>query len=130
MLIFEYKLDKDVSLVELYPEETVHYMDIISRDVYLPLLCCNTLVSDIEKDRFLDLFHRLLNQTAATHTFQAESVVLPLPAFNILAHISQQQPERQQTILAILENTLTNWSKQIKVRLFFFLLFFEFKYVK
>lgn len=93
-------------------------MDIISRDVYLPLLCCNTLVSDMEKDRFLDLFHRLLNQTAATHTFQAESVVLPLPAFNILAHIAQQQPERQQAILAILENTLTNWSKQIKVCLF------------
>jgi len=90
-------------------------MDIISRDVYLPLLSCNTLVSDIEKDRFLDLFHRLLNQTAATHTFQAESVVLPLPAFNILAHISQQEPSRQQSILSILENTLTNWSKQIKV---------------
>jgi hypothetical protein len=90
-------------------------MDIISRDVYLPLLSCNLLVSDLEKDRFLDLFHRLLNQTAATHTFQAESVVLPLPAFNILAHISQQEPERQQSILSILENTLTNWSKQIKV---------------
>ncbi|CAF5188861.1 unnamed protein product [Rotaria magnacalcarata] len=89
-------------------------MDIISRDVYLPLLSCNLLVSDIEKDRFLDLFHRLLNQTAATHTIQAESIVLPLPAFNILAHISQQEPERQQSILSILENTLTNWSKQIK----------------
>ncbi|CAF5004572.1 unnamed protein product, partial [Rotaria sp. Silwood1] len=34
-------LDKDVSLIELYPGETVHYIDIISRDVYLPLLCCN-----------------------------------------------------------------------------------------
>ncbi|CAF3502703.1 unnamed protein product [Rotaria socialis] len=107
-------LDKDVALIELYPQETVHYMDIISRDVYLPLLSCNLLVSDIEKDRFLDLFHRLLNQTAATHTIQAESIVLPLPAFNILAHISQQEPERQQSILSILENTLTNWSKQIK----------------
>ncbi|CAF3307989.1 unnamed protein product, partial [Rotaria sp. Silwood2] len=106
---------KDVSLIELYPGETVHYIDIISRDVYLPLLCCNLIVSDVEKDRFLDLFHRLLNQTAATHTIQAESVVLPLPAFNILAHISQQEPERQQSILSILENTLTNWSKQIKV---------------
>ncbi|CAF4774435.1 unnamed protein product, partial [Rotaria sp. Silwood2] len=105
---------KDVSLIELYPGETVHYIDIISRDVYLPLLCCNLIVSDVEKDRFLDLFHRLLNQTAATHTIQAESVVLPLPAFNILAHISQQEPERQQSILSILENTLTNWSKQIK----------------
>ena len=108
-------LDKDVAVVELYPQDTVHYIDIISRDVYLPLLSCNLLVSDLEKDRFLDLFHRLLNQTAATHTFQAESVVLPLPAFNILAHISQQEPERQQSILSILENTLTNWSKQIKV---------------
>ncbi|UJR11505.1 hypothetical protein I4U23_015686 [Adineta vaga] len=107
-------LEKDVAVIELYPEETVHYMDIISRDVYLPLLSCNNLVSDLEKDRFLDLFHRLLNQTAATHTFQSESVVLPLPAFNILAHISQQEPERQQSILSILENTLTNWSKQIK----------------
>ncbi|CAF1349440.1 unnamed protein product [Rotaria sordida] len=82
--------NKDVALVELYSEETVHYMDIISRDVYLPLL------------------------SSATHTFQVESVVLPLPAFNILAHISQQEPERQQSILSILGNTLTNWSKQIK----------------
>jgi hypothetical protein len=110
-----FSLDKDVAVVELYPKETVHYMDIISRDVYLPLLSCNLLVSDMEKDRFLDLFHRLLNQTAAAHTFQVESIVLPLPAFNILAHISQQEPERQQSILSILENTLTNWSKQIKV---------------
>jgi hypothetical protein len=99
-------------------------MDIISRDVALPLLTCNLLVSDLEKDRFLDLFHRLLNQTAATHTFQVESVVLPLPAFNILAHIAQQQPERQQAILSILENTLTNWSKQIKVCSFFLGVFF------
>ncbi|CAF3984528.1 unnamed protein product, partial [Rotaria sordida] len=107
-------LDKDVSLIELYPGETVHYIDIITRDVYLPLLSCNLLLSDIERDRFLDLLHRLLNQTAATHTIQSESVVLPLPAFNILAHISQQEPQRQQSILSILENTLTNWSKQIK----------------
>jgi hypothetical protein len=82
-----FSLDKDVALVELYPKETVHYMDIISRDVYLPLLSCNLFVSDLEKDR-------LLNQIAATHTFQVESVVLPVPAFNILAHISQQEPER------------------------------------
>ncbi len=108
-------LDKDVAVIELYRNETVHYMDIISRDVYLPLLSCNLFVSDLEKDRFLDLFHRLLNQTAATHTFQTESVVLPLPAFNILAHIAQQEPDRQQSILSILENTLTNWSRQIKV---------------
>ena len=101
--------------MELYAEDTIHYIDIISRDVYLPLLSCNCLVSDLEKDRFLDLFHRLLNQTAATHAVQSESVVLPLPAFNILAHISQQEPDRQQSILSILENTLTNWSKQIKV---------------
>ncbi|CAF1635937.1 unnamed protein product, partial [Adineta ricciae] len=46
-------LDKDVSVTELYPQETVHYMDIISRDVYLPLLSCNNLVSELEKDRFL-----------------------------------------------------------------------------
>jgi hypothetical protein len=101
-------IDKDVALIELYPEDTIHYMDIISRDVYLPLLSCNLLISNLEKDRFLDLFHRLLNQTAATHTFQAESVVLPLPTFNILAHISQQEPEKQQSISSILENTLTN----------------------
>lgn len=93
-------------------------MDIISRDVYLPLLTCNLLISDLEKDRFLELFHRLLNQTAATHSLQSESVVLPLPAFNILAHIAQEEPQRQQTILSILENTLINWSKQIKVRSF------------
>ena len=104
-------------MLELYSNETVHYIDLISRDVYLPLLSCNLVLSDQEKDRFLDLFHRLLNQTAATHTFQSDSVVLPLPAFNILAHISQHEPQRQQMILSILENTLTNWSKQIKVRL-------------
>lgn len=113
-------LDKDVAYVELYGNETVHFLDIISRDVYLPLLSCNLLVSDLEKDRFLELFHRLLNQTAATHSFQSESIVLPLPAFNILAHISQEEPQRQQTILSILENTLVNWSKQIKVCFFFF----------
>lgn len=79
------------------------------------------MVSDLEKDRFLELFHRLLNQTAATHSFQSESIVLPLPAFNILAHISQEEPQRQQAILSILENTLINWSKQIKVCLFVFL---------
>lgn len=109
--------DKDVSFVELYSNETVHYIDLISRDVYLPLLTCNLVLSDQEKDRFLDLFHRLLNQTAAIHTFQSDSIVLPLPAFNILSYISQQEPHRQQMILSILENTLTNWSKQIKVRL-------------
>ena len=110
-----------MAYVELYGEETVHFIDIISRDVYLPLLSCNLLVSDLEKDRFLELFHRLLNQTAATHSFQSESIVLPLPAFNILAHISQEEPQRQQAILSILENTLVNWSKQIKVCFFFFL---------
>lgn len=104
-------------MIELYPDQSVHYLDLISRDVYLPLLTCNLMLSDVEKDRFLDLFHRLLNQTAATKTFQSESVVLPLPAFQILAHISQEEPQRQQTILNILENTLVNWSKQIKVRL-------------
>ncbi|CAF3873013.1 unnamed protein product, partial [Rotaria sp. Silwood1] len=37
-------LDKDVSLIELYPGETVHYINIISRDVYRRLVCCNILV--------------------------------------------------------------------------------------
>ena len=102
-------------MIELYPGQTVHYLDLLSRDVYLPLFTCHLVLSDLEKDRFLDLFHRLLNQTAATNTLQADSIVLPLPAFNILAHIAQEEPQRQQAILTILENTLINWSKQIKV---------------
>ena len=66
----------------------------------------------------MDLFHRLLSETAATHTFQSDSVVLSLPTFNILALISEQEAQRQPMIVSILENTLTNRSKQIKVRLF------------
>jgi hypothetical protein len=104
-----------VSLTELHPRETVHHLDMITRDVYLPLLSCHCTLADGEKDRFLDVFHRLLNQTAATHTLHAQSVILPLPAFPILAHIAQDEPRRQQTILSVLENTVSNWSKQVKV---------------
>lgn len=110
-------LDDEISLLELNPRDPVHYLDLFTRDVSLPLFTCHATLSDTEKDRFLDLFHRLLNQTAATQTLLSESIVLPLPAFSLLAQISQHEPQRQQTILNILENTLTNWSKQVKVSL-------------
>ena len=110
-------LDEEISLLELNPRDPVHYLDLLTRDVSLPLFTCHATLSDTEKDRFLDLFHRLLNQTAATQTLLSESIVLPLPAFSLLAQISQHEPQRQQTILTILENTLTNWSKQVKVSL-------------
>jgi hypothetical protein len=56
-------------------------MDIISRDVYLPLLSCNLLVSDLEKDRFFDLFHRLLNQTTVESVEENEFYLIKKQKF-------------------------------------------------
>ncbi|CAF1319792.1 unnamed protein product [Didymodactylos carnosus] len=109
-------INTDVSCMEIF-SEIVHYVDLVTRDVFMPLFTMNQSVPDTEKDRFLDLFHRIINQTAATHTLVSESVVLPLPAFNVLAEIAQTTPERQQTVLNVLETTVTNWSKQIKALL-------------
>ena len=87
-------------------------MDLITREVFMPLLCADTTSSD-QSDKLMDIMHRIITQIAVAQSQIEDSVTLPLPALGVLASAANN-PSRRLTVLHILETTLINWQKQIK----------------
>lgn len=87
-------------------------MDLITRDVFMPLLCTDINLND-QADKLMDVMHRIISQVAIAHSQIEDSVSLPLPALNVLA-AAANNPNRRLTVLHILETTLISWQKLIK----------------
>ncbi len=88
------------------------HMDLMTREVFMPLLCADSNSSD-QADKLMDIMHRIISQIAVAQSQIEDSVTLPLPALPVLASAATN-PSRRLTVLHILETTLINWQKQIK----------------
>lgn len=87
-------------------------MDLMTREVFMPLLCADTNNFE-QSDKLMDIMHRIITQIAVAQSQIEDSVTLPLPALGVLASAANN-PSRRLTVLHILETTLINWQKQIK----------------
>ena len=88
------------------------HMDLMTREVFMPLLCADSSSSD-QADKLMDIMHRIITQIAVAQSQIEDSVTLPLPALPVLASAATN-PSRRLAVLHILETTLINWQKQIK----------------
>lgn len=61
-------------------------MDLITREVFMPLLCADTTSSD-HSDKLMDVMHRIITQIAVAQSQIEDSVTLPLPALGVYSSI-------------------------------------------
>ena len=87
-------------------------MDLMTREVFMPLLCADMPVVD-NSDKLMDVMHRILSQVAVAQSQIEDSVTLPVPALSVLASAASD-PNRRLSVLHILETTLIGWQKQIR----------------
>ncbi|XP_078672103.1 uncharacterized protein LOC144911712 isoform X1 [Branchiostoma floridae x Branchiostoma belcheri] len=93
----------------------LEHMDMLARDVFLPLLCTETEHAETVAgpDKLMDVLHRLMSNVEVTHGHQQGSIVLPLPSIEVLAEAAAAT-NRRAAVIHVLESTVIGWIKQIR----------------
>ncbi|XP_071095883.1 uncharacterized protein [Haliotis cracherodii] len=125
--IFFLKCNPGTKLTKDNMDQEVFYMDCTNvplehleltiREVYLPLLGTNqpsVMEAGINGDKIMDILHRLMAAVEVTQGHVRGQIVLNLPSIEVLAEAAAS-PNRRGAVLHVLESTVINWIKQIRV---------------
>ncbi|ELU01785.1 hypothetical protein CAPTEDRAFT_107782 [Capitella teleta] len=106
------KLTKD----NLSDDNALRQLDLLTREVYLPLLCTEVNHANrygINADKLMDILHRLMATVETAEGNIAGEITLPLPSIEVLAEAANTV-NRRAAVLHVLETTIIGWMKQIK----------------
>ncbi|XP_064650622.1 uncharacterized protein LOC135502065 isoform X3 [Lineus longissimus] len=114
------KLTKDNMSDEVYymdcSESTLQHIDLLTREVFLPMLCVDQNVAinaGVNSDKLMDILHRLMGTVETTEGHLKGEIVLSLPSIEVLAEAADAV-NRRVAVLHVLESTVISWIKQIK----------------
>ena len=103
---------------------TLANIDWLTRDLYLPTVTNEEdgrshIVGSRRKqtllgDKYVDLMHRFLSSAEFTASLLQGEVALPYPSMEVLQEV-RGQSRRNKSITHIIETTVVNWTKQLKV---------------
>ncbi|XP_075240849.1 dynein beta chain, ciliary-like isoform X3 [Convolutriloba macropyga] len=99
----------------------------LSRDLYLPTVtnedhqashqgAAASKKPAIIGDKYVDLMHRFLASSEFSQVLKKGDVSLPYPSIEVLQDIKSQS-KRNKSITHVIETTVINWTKQLKVLL-------------
>ena len=99
----------------------------LSRDLYLPTVtnedhqashqgAAASKKPAIIGDKYVDLMHRFLASSEFSQVLKKGDVSLPYPSIEVLQDIKSQS-KRNKSITHVIETTVINWTKQLKVKL-------------
>ncbi|XP_033641709.1 dynein beta chain, flagellar outer arm-like [Asterias rubens] len=93
-------------------------LDLLSREVYLPLLCTDGLLTygGVSADKLMDILHRMMGNVEVTEGNVEGDIILPLPSIEVLAEAAAL-PTRRTAVIHVLESSVIGWIKQIKLLL-------------
>ncbi|XP_053409232.1 uncharacterized protein LOC123561373 isoform X4 [Mercenaria mercenaria] len=92
----------------------LEHLELIVREVYLPLMCTNqSVMSTTGGDKVMDVLHRLMSAVEITQGHVEGRIILSLPSIEVLAEAAAA-PNRRGAVLHVLETTVLGWIKQIK----------------
>ncbi|XP_056010102.1 uncharacterized protein LOC125667097 [Ostrea edulis] len=91
----------------------LEHLELLIREVYLPLMCTNQGKIATGGDKVMDILHRLMSVVEVSQGHVEGRIILSLPSIEVLAEAAAT-PNRRGAVLHVLETTVLAWIKQIK----------------
>nr|XP_022320176.1 dynein beta chain, flagellar outer arm-like isoform X6 [Crassostrea virginica] len=91
----------------------LEHLELVIREVYLPLMCTNQGKIATGGDKVMDILHRLMSVVEVSQGHVEGRIILSLPSIEVLAEAAAT-PNRRGAVLHVLETTVLAWIKQIK----------------